>query len=117
MIKLKELLPTFDIRFLLASASPIKLKVNLDISDPTRCGTVYKTSGINLRDTQLCAGGLRGKDTCSGDSGGPLMKRIKSSYYLYGIVSFGPSKCGTKDVPGVYTSVVKYIEWIENNLQ
>ncbi|XP_055636345.1 CLIP domain-containing serine protease B4-like [Toxorhynchites rutilus septentrionalis] len=97
--------------------SSIKLKVSLEISDPVRCAKAYVPSHIILRDTQLCAGGLRGKDTCSGDSGGPLMKRIKSTHFLYGIVSFGPNKCGTNKVPGVYTNVVKYIEWIENNLQ
>lgn len=101
----------------IASASDVKLKVQLDILDSKGCGQTYRSSGVTLRDTQLCAGGARGKDTCSGDSGGPLMIRVKTNYFLYGIVSFGPNKCGTKDVPGVYTSVVKYIDWIENNIQ
>lgn len=100
-----------------ASASTIKLKVELDITDTNRCAAVYKQAGVTLRDTQICAGGLRGKDTCSGDSGGPLMKRLKSNYFLYGIVSFGPNKCGTKDVPGVYTNVPKYIDWIESKME
>ncbi|XP_053693183.1 CLIP domain-containing serine protease B4-like [Sabethes cyaneus] len=100
-----------------ASASDVKLKVELDITDMNRCSAVYRPSGLTLRDTQLCAGGKKGEDTCSGDSGGPLMKRIKSNYFLFGIVSFGPNKCGTKDVPGVYTNVAKYVDWVENNLE
>ncbi|XP_055636348.1 CLIP domain-containing serine protease B4-like [Toxorhynchites rutilus septentrionalis] len=100
-----------------AGQSPIKLKVDLNVADTNQCATVYlRQYGITLRDTQLCAGGLAGKDTCTGDSGGPLMKRIKANHFLYGIVSFGPNKCGTKDVPGVYTNVAKYTDWIEKQL-
>lgn len=44
----------------------------------------------------------------TGDSGGPLMaldnsERLKSYYYLAGVVSFGPSPCGLEGWPGVYT--------------
>ncbi|XP_055546193.1 CLIP domain-containing serine protease B4-like [Wyeomyia smithii] len=100
-----------------ASSSQVKLKVELDITDLARCSSIYRPSGLSIRDTQLCAGGKKGEDTCSGDSGGPLMKRVKSNFFLFGIVSFGPNKCGTKDVPGVYTNVAKYIDWIENNME
>jgi len=43
----------------------------------------------------------------NGDSGGPLMKFKKfpnaniAYYMIVGLVSFGPSKCGTKDAPGI----------------
>ncbi|XP_055543530.1 CLIP domain-containing serine protease B4-like [Wyeomyia smithii] len=72
---------------------------------------------VTFHDTQLCAGGKNGEDTCTGDSGGPLMKRIKSTYYMFGIVSFGPKNCGNKDFPGIYTNVVKYLDWIESHLE
>ncbi|XP_062563418.1 CLIP domain-containing serine protease B4-like [Armigeres subalbatus] len=97
--------------------SSIKLKVQLEVTDPRTCANVYRPTGITLRDTQICAGGVRGQDTCSGDSGGPLSKLNQASYYLYGIVSFGSSKCGVKGMPGIYTAVSKYIEWIERNLE
>ena len=47
----------------------------------------------------MCAGGTKGKDSCSGDSGGPLMaidetNPFKPYYYLAGLVSFGPIECG-----------------------
>jgi secreted trypsin-like serine protease len=38
-------------------------------------------------------------------------------YFLAGLVSYGPKNCGTKDIPGVYTRISKYIEWIQNNLK
>lgn len=99
-----------------ASASNVKLKVELQIQDLQSCSNTYRPSGVILRDTQLCAGGVRGQDTCSGDSGGPLTKLDRANNFLYGIVSFGPNKCGTKGVPGVYTSVAKYVDWIERNI-
>lgn len=101
----------------IAGASPVKLKVNLDITSLSSCSPAYSRLGVTLQDTQLCAGGLEGKDTCSGDSGGPLMRRIGTNYFLFGLVSFGPNKCGTKDVPGVYTSVTKYVDWVQSKLE
>lgn len=99
------------------TSSNLKLKVELEFKDLNSCSTTYRSSGVALRETQMCAGGKKGQDTCSGDSGGPLLKQLTSSNYLYGIVSFGPNKCGTKGVPGVYTSVAKYIDWIESKIE
>ncbi|XP_078051395.1 trypsin-1 [Augochlora pura] len=50
--------------------------------------------------------GTPGKDSCFGDSGGPLA----SKNTIYGVVSFGRN-CGT--VPGVYESVLYYRQWIK----
>lgn len=97
--------------------SDTKLKVILEITEPRSCSTVYRPAGIELSSSQLCAGGEKGKDTCTGDSGGPLMQRVGARWILYGIVSFGPKQCARKGVPGVYTNVVKYIEWIESNIE
>ena len=40
---------------------------------------------------------ISGKDSCSGDSGGPLLSfnGENGSKYLRGISSFGAKKCGT----------------------
>ena len=60
------------------------------------------------------------KDSCSGDSGGPLIARTKDGaegvMYLEGIVSFGSSSC-SGSVPGIYTRVSKYIDWIRENIK
>jgi len=40
------------------------------------------------------------KDSCAGDSGGPLYCTYKGETALYGIVSYGPQECGTDGVPG-----------------
>lgn len=44
-------------------------------------------------------------------------KGIASYWFQVGIVSFGPKNCGLKNVPGVYTRVSKYIDWIEANIK
>jgi secreted trypsin-like serine protease len=60
----------------------------------------------------ICAGEA-GKDSCTGDSGGPLYKRTPGQPPVQvGIVSFGDS-CGKARVPGVYTPVVAHLAWIE----
>ncbi|XP_054289839.1 CLIP domain-containing serine protease HP8-like [Macrosteles quadrilineatus] len=69
----------------------------------------------------ICAGGEGNKDSCSGDSGGPLMGRFfdvtgsAQSYYLIGVVSHGDTYC-SGDMPGVYVHVPAYLEWIVNKM-
>ncbi|MCL4135311.1 UNVERIFIED_CONTAM: hypothetical protein GTU68_004911 [Idotea baltica] len=57
-------------------------------------------------------------DTCKGDSGGALVRATDSGppYTQFAIVSYGMWPCGSNH-PGVYTSVVDYMEWIENNIK
>lgn len=54
--------------------------------------------------------------TLQGDGGGPLIcpSSVNPSRYIQvGIVSWGIG-CGTDGVPGVYTDVSKYRNWIDN---
>nr|XP_029718822.1 serine protease easter-like [Aedes albopictus] len=92
----------------------VKQKVMLQIHDLQTCIDKYKSTRLTPKDTQLCAGGVPGQDTCRGDSGGPLTKLVRANHFLYGIVSMG-SGCGST-IPGLYTNVVKYIDWIERNI-
>ena len=62
-----------------------------------------------------------GIDSCSADSGGPLMlerkEKGRKNYTLVGIVSSGPSPCGKENDPGMYTDVSFFLKWILDNLQ
>ncbi|XP_047512094.1 serine protease easter-like [Pieris napi] len=98
------------------------MKVDFPVKSNSDCKMYYRNM-INQRfnetmKNQFC-GGEFGKDSCNGDSGGPFMiKGIYndvSRYVQYGIVSFGPRRCGS-DRPGFYTDVTKYINWILDNI-
>ncbi|BFG05555.1 trypsin alpha-3 [Drosophila madeirensis] len=83
--------------------------VELEIVDRSACGDQYMTKDYTITDDMLCAGYLEGgKDSCNGDSGGPLAV----DGVLVGIVSWGVG-CGRKGFPGVYTSVTSHTAWIE----
>lgn len=77
------------------------------------CNEKFKIANVTLADTQICVGGEIGKDSCKGDSGGPLMRQVGLTWYQVGVVSFGNRKCGTEGFPGIYTNVAKYLKWIE----
>ncbi|TWW63540.1 serine protease 27-like [Takifugu flavidus] len=75
-----------------------------------------KCSHAVLTENMICAGVREGgKDACQGDSGGPLVvKHINGSIWIQsGIVSSGDG-CGQPSIPGVYTRVSKYQNWISN---
>lgn len=98
-------------------------------------------------DLAICAGYLEGgKDSCGGDSGGPLMLPVhtngKFPFYQIGIVAYGIGKnpsavvyftfrfiliiifsfsprigCARPEIPGMYTNVVQFTHWIDEKLK
>ena len=68
--------------------------------------------GDLITASMLCAR-APGRDACQGDSGGPLMGSHPDTnkVYLAGVVSWGVG-CAREDLPGVYTRVTSYTEWI-----
>ena len=97
------------------------MHVNVPVQRNEQCRSQYSTAGRVILDKQMCAGGVEGKDSCTGDSGGPLMAVDSSPgetlrYFVTGIVSYGPRDCGTRGWPGVYTRVGSYAKWILDNL-
>lgn len=65
--------------------------------------------------TMLCAGG-KDKDACQGDSGGPMVcEDDNKRRCIAGIVSWGVG-CATEGIPGVYTNVRHYNQWIMNHV-
>ncbi|KAI0238014.1 Enteropeptidase [Lamellibrachia satsuma] len=71
--------------------------------------------GSNITDSMLCAGFPEGgKDTCSSDSGGPLVCKNGRKWVLHGITSWGKGECGSPNSPGVYTRVTRFMKWMES---
>lgn len=69
---------------------------------------------IQINSTMLCAHEpVTQRDTCQGDSGGPLLLDIAGELTLAGITSFGLGCGSANGVPGVYTKVSAYAEWIQ----
>ena len=85
------------------------------------CSDVYNKNFDTTIDPvlQVCAGGEKDKDSCGGDSGGPLTykKSTDQPYYQVGVVSYGPNKCGKEGIPGVYTRVAALTDWIANKME
>ena len=55
-------------------------------------------------------------DACHGDRGGPLVCPDGATSYLHGVTSFGYG-CALPKLPGVYTRVSEYSNWINNFLK
>ena len=70
-----------------------------------------------LLEEYLCAGGVQEEDSCSGDSGGPLIGREQPAdpFILIGVVSLGTKPCAL-GAPTVYTRVSHYRSWIINHM-
>jgi len=106
-----------------ASSSPLLQFTGLQPINATACQEEYNRAAakgklgpgitsLSLLDSQLCARGQSATDSCSGDSGGPLMAVLSGRWYLAGVVSFGTQRCDSS-LPGVYTRVSSFWQWIE----
>jgi len=71
---------------------------------------------FELDESFICAGGIRGIDTCKGDGGSPLVCQLsQGSWYQAGIVSYGIG-CGESGIPGVYSDVSYASCWIDQEV-
>jgi trypsin len=78
------------------------------------CSMRYAIRNFDVsKDTMICAGRNNGGiDSCSGDSGGPL---LDAAGRQVGIVSWGFS-CANAIYPGVYSNVQAAYEWIKDTI-
>lgn len=94
-----------------------KLKVDLPGQTTSVCARAFRVDNSFFTESQLCVGGEKLKDSCRGDSGGPLMAVMQNRWHLVGVVSYGSIYCGTKDVPAIYTRVGSYLDWVVEKIE
>jgi len=85
-----------------------------DVEIPLMTDTMCTNAlGSNYTAEMICAGLPEGgKDSCVGDSGGPLMIQ-DNGWKQIGIVSWG-NGCAAPGYPGVYTRLALYKEWVDS---
>jgi secreted trypsin-like serine protease len=89
-------------------------QLSVPVIDNAECAAVF--SG-EISATMLCAGYFEGgRDTCEGDSGGPLLVRaIDGDWVQVGITSWG-EECALPGYYGVYTRVTTIFSLIESTV-
>jgi secreted trypsin-like serine protease len=91
---------------------PLKLhQAEIQVMDNESCRSMFQPSNIPIADSELCAmaPGSR-KNSCYGDSGGPLLASpAPRKYVQVGVVSRG---CGNEHFPNIYTRVSSFSDWI-----
>jgi len=107
--------------YIAARTEPEKLQeVLMPLISPETCGQEDWYGWVKPYNpaTMICAGyGEGGKNSCEGDSGGPLSCHAPDGRWkLAGIVSWGPIWCSLANRPGVYTRVERYVDWIKKHV-
>ncbi len=96
-----------------ASYPYILQQVTLPYIADNLCSSAYPGA---VTENMLCAGLMSGgKDSCYGDSGGPLILGSNSSNaQQVGIISWGDG-CAKAGTPGVYTRLANYTDWLNQH--
>lgn len=99
--------------------SDVLLEVNVPMRTDKECSQLASFN----RHWHVCAMTTDGgRDSCKGDSGGPLICPLNDSpdpskpvWSLVGLTSHGDPDCGRKNSAGMYTRVFRFVYWIEKN--
>ncbi|CAN9512987.1 unnamed protein product [Ophioblennius macclurei] len=96
--------------------SDVLRSVNVTVIDRAKCNSPkYYNFQPVITSSMICAGsdGKKPADSCTGDSGGPLL----CNGVLVGITSFGKN-CGLLEKPGVYSLLTeKQVKWIQKTIK
>jgi hypothetical protein len=84
------------------SYADVLQEAEVKIVDQTTCANQYALAAIAIDPVTMVCAADTGKDTCAGDSGGPMVKEVTAgAWRLVGDTSFGVG-CAVPAFPGVY---------------
>ncbi|XP_069952106.1 phenoloxidase-activating factor 2 isoform X1 [Cherax quadricarinatus] len=97
-------------------------EVDVPMVDPIVCQHRLRNTRLGQdflldRRSFVCAGGIAGKDACTGDGGAPLVCRPEGGgWTVVGLVAWGIG-CASSEVPGVYVSVPAFANFIRQHVR
>ena len=96
------------------SLDELSFEFNLNAAGRKALEASILQAGGAVTPQMFCAAAPNdGRDTCGGDSGGPILRKDASGRWVQvGIVSFGVGQCGKASLPGVYTRLALYTDWL-----
>lgn len=102
------------------SVADVLQTVELPVISNTTCQSAY-LGEREISATMLCVGFADGKkDSCVGDSGGPLILFEEGQWQQVGIISYGGKKngprCGGVNAYGITTRVFEHLDFIEKQV-
>ncbi|XP_066943062.1 venom protease-like [Macrobrachium rosenbergii] len=89
-------------------------RLNCDSNPAITDASSFFTYPAGITDSIICADESQ-SGACTGDSGGPLMVPTRSTCEVkevIGLVSRGVEECRGTNVPGTYTRIEYYLDWI-----
>lgn len=99
-------------------------QVDVPVFSDAECAAAPNYALMYHAPTELCAG-ERGRDSCGGDSGGPLFVHDENGPVVFGVVNYGayasveqdpaevmPAPCGSRQHPGVYAEVAAFEDFL-----
>mmetsp|Transcript_16527 Transcript_16527/g.24382 ORF Transcript_16527/g.24382 Transcript_16527/m.24382 type:complete len:685 (-) Transcript_16527:28-2082(-) len=94
-------------------------EANVKYVDTQRCNSADSYNGVIRDPYMLCAGEVPGKNSCNGDSGGPIFTvsddGSTQQFTQVGITSWHEG-CNNDQHPGVYARVSHEIQWMKEGI-
>lgn len=95
-------------------------KLDVTIITSAECNQLLKVyaPGFTQGVDNICArSDERGRSTCAGDSGGPLIQADENGDIVQiGVVSWGFSPCGFPFRPAIYSGVMQHNDFINDSI-
>jgi secreted trypsin-like serine protease len=100
------------------SGSQELLEAEVPIISNEEANAIYQSLGSAVTDNMIAAGlAAGGIDACQGDSGGPfVVQEGIDQWVLAGATSWGIG-CARPGVPGLYTRLSRYGDWLAGHIQ